>query len=83
MNIKLWFIGTPIDGTRWMVECVFDNEDDAAANVKDGEFIVRVSPNMRLPVSVLDAEKLYYPKNETWEESALYKLRNGGNDEYY
>lgn len=78
MADKLWLVGrctSNDDKGRWMVEGLFVSEEEAANHAKEDEFIVLVTVGDRLPVNVIDAEKLYWPKRETWETSNLYKLK--------
>ncbi|MGE4544196.1 MAG: hypothetical protein AB7D06_08805 [Pedobacter sp.] len=78
--MKIWFVGKPIvvDGEElgWMPEGAFETEEEAAKVATDAEFIVLAEVGGRFPEKATDAEKLYYPKLERWEDSALYKMRN-------
>lgn len=77
----LWIIGVSITlgnaELGWMAEGVFNTEAEAADAAHDDEFIICVKVGERLPEHATDAIKLYWPKKERWEESNLYKLRNG------
>lgn len=72
----MWIIGKVIED-NWMAEGMYEKEQDAIDNCSKGEFIVLVDVNNRFPESVIDAKKLYFPNEEKWEESKLYKLRLG------
>lgn len=77
----LWIIGVVISQggieLGWMAEGIFNTEVEAASMAQDGEFIICVKVGERLPEKATEAIKLYYPKQECWEESKLYKLRIG------
>ena len=79
--MNIWMIGKPIigiDGKElgWSAEGCFLEEQAAAYAAKDDEFIVLAKIGERFPSEALDAIKIYYPKQETWETSALYKMRS-------
>ena len=81
MPLKIWVIGQAlmINGTTagWMLEGVFMTEAEAvAAVISEDEFVAVVAVGERLPERAMDAEKLYWPKLETWETSELFKLRS-------
>lgn len=59
-----------------MAEGAFQTEQAAAEASQSGEFIVQVAVDARFPEQAVDAEKLYFPRAETWEQSALYRMRN-------
>jgi len=72
---EVWIIGT-IVGSGWMVEGIFEKEEDAIKNVKHkSEFVVLVNFNKRLPKTACKAKKLYFPLVEKWTESKLYKYK--------
>lgn len=73
--MELWFVGLPL-GNGWMVEGAFLTEDEAARAAKEGEFIVLAEVGERFPTQATQAKKAYYPRQETWEQSALYKLKH-------
>jgi hypothetical protein len=72
--MDIWFVGTVIDEKRWMVEGAFLSEKEAKTAAKFNEFILLAELG-RLPVNATDAKKIYWPHQETWEQSALYKRR--------
>lgn len=76
---KVWIVGLLLmaDGVEvgWMAEGVYETEQQAIFAARECEFIILVKVGERLPTKAIDAEKLYYPKMETWEESTLYKMR--------
>lgn len=80
--MKLWFVGRSliVDGVEigWMPEGVFLDEVAAAEAAKDDEFILLADVGKRLPQEAVDAEKMYWPRHESWEQSTLYKMRNSG-----
>jgi hypothetical protein len=79
--MELWIVGICLvrNGQEigWMAEGAFLTESEAAAAAKNNEFIVCVKTGERFPQSVDDAIKLYWPKQETWEQSKLYIQRHG------
>ena len=80
MGDKYWIVGKPliVDGTEigWMPEGIFETEDEAADVATSEEFIALITVGGRLPKEATDAEIIYYPKLETWENSAVYKMRH-------
>ena len=71
---ELWLVGSLQNGA-WQCEGVFATESSAAEAAEPGEFIILVDLG-KLPKDALDAKKLYWPHEETWLTSNLYKLRN-------
>ena len=59
-----------------MAEGVFLTETEAIEHCLYDEFIVESKVGERFPENAVDAIKMYWPLQETWEESTLYKLRN-------
>ena len=57
-------------------EGVFLTEEEAAAAATESECIALVEVGCRPPSKAADVIKLYWPKLERWEDSALYRLRN-------
>lgn len=74
--MKIWLVGTPLQDGRWMIEAASELESDAVKLAKEGEFIVLVDTEGRFPANAMDAEKIYFPCEETWETSFVYKARN-------
>lgn len=87
----IWFVCCPLtqnDGGKfslpngqeqddaWMVEGVFDNEGDAKASCPNNHFIIKAKVNQMMPFQAVDALALYFPNEEKWEESKLYKIKN-------
>lgn len=72
---RIWAVGTVLDERNWMAEALYWDEGSAAAAAAPGQFIVLVPIGAPFPAEATDAEKLYYPNEETWEESALYRMR--------
>ena len=73
--MELWFIGTALDDGRWMVEGAFITEAEAAKAAKHDEFILLAELG-RLPAVATDAKKIYWPKQEEWEQSVLFRMRH-------
>jgi hypothetical protein len=78
-NDRVWLIGRITLYDSWMCEGVFLNEKDAMKYCKHGEFIILVDINERLPEQATQAIKMYWPNEETWEQSTLYRIRNNAN----
>ena len=79
-TMKLWFVGTAIDEEGWMVDGCYFLEAQAASAAKSGQFIVLGEVGGMFPANILDAEKAYYPNEETWENSILYKHQKNNVD---
>lgn len=52
---------------------IFLSENDAITNSMMDEGIAQVEMGARLPYDCIDAEKIYFPHRETWEQSPLYQ----------
>lgn len=80
-TLKLWFVGKLliVDGVElgWMPEGVFYTEREASDAAKEEEFIALFEVGKMLPENAVDAEKLYFPRHEKWEDSTLYKIQTG------
>ena len=50
-------------------------EKRAAKAAKPGQFIVLCPIGMDFPAEATEAEKLYYPNEEQWEQSTLFRMR--------
>ena len=78
-NIKLpshiWAVGAVIDDHNWMAESLHWGEIDAAKAAKPGQFIVLCPIGVDFPAEAMDAEKLYFPNEEKWEDSALCRIQ--------
>ena len=76
-----WLIGSPTQDDEWSLEGIFNTEIEAVIHCHNSEFIMGIKCGARFPENVNDSQviKLYYPHDETWEESGLYILRNGLN----
>jgi hypothetical protein len=70
----MWIVGKEIAG-GWMPDALFETEHEAAEAATDGEFIACVAVGERFPAEAVDAIKLYWPRQETWEQSALFRMR--------
>ena len=75
-EMEIWFVGTAMDDGRWMPEGAFITESEAADAAKDSEFILLANVGERFPSRAEDAKKIYWPKQETWEQSTLYRTRH-------
>ena len=71
---KIWAVGTVL-GENWMAESLHWDELAAAKSAKPGQFIVLCPIGEDFPAEATDAEKLYYPNEERWEDSVLYTSR--------
>lgn len=78
MKQKLWIVGKTlhVNGREigWMPEGIYKTEEQAANAASEDEFIAIFEIGKRLPKYATDAEKLYFPKLEIWEDSKLYKF---------
>lgn len=72
---RIWAVGTPFGDDHWMAESLHWSEAAAAEAAQAGQFIALCPIGKPFPERAVDAEKLYYPREETWEESALYRLQ--------
>lgn len=71
----IWAVGTVVDEKHWMAESLHWDEVAAAKAAKPGQFIVLCPIGMDFPAEATEAEKLYYPNEEQWEQSALFQMR--------
>ena len=76
---RIWAVGTVLDQQNWMAESLHWDEVAAAKAAKPGQFIVLCPIGEDFPAEAADAEKLYYPNEERWEESALFRMREAPN----
>lgn len=76
---RIWAVGTVIDEKNWMAESLHWDEAGAARAAKPGQFIVLCPIGEDFPSEALDAEKLYYPNEERWKDSALFRMREAPN----
>lgn len=78
-NTAIWFVGVTIEQDDvelgWMPEGVYATEEEAAEAAREHEFVLMARVGERLPEKAEDAEKIYWPRQEAWEESALYKIQ--------
>jgi len=72
---RIWAVGTVVDEKNWMAESLHWDEADAAKFAKPGQFIVLCPIGENFPTEAAAAEKLYYPNEECWEDSALFRMR--------
>jgi hypothetical protein len=72
---KIWAVGSLVGDVAWMAESLHWSEHDAAASAKSGQFIVLCPIGVDFPDQAMDAEKLYFPNEEKWTESALFRIR--------
>lgn len=59
-----------------MAESLHWNESEAAQAAKAGQFIVLCPIGEPFPAEATEAEKLYFPNEESWEQSALFRMRS-------
>ena len=71
----IWLIGESVGDGRWMVEGIYQEEADAVENAAQNQFIVESYVNEQVPADANQALKMYWPKKERWEDSALYQYR--------
>jgi hypothetical protein len=77
--VEMWLIGVPNSDGGWMLEAIYYSEERAAAEAKEGEFIMRFDAGVgRLPADIDDITKAYYPRAETWEQSIIYEAKQTG-----
>ena len=74
-NQELWLVGSLESNDTWQCEGVYSSESEARLAAKFDEVIILVDYGA-IPANALDAKKLYWPNQETWLTSNLYKLRN-------
>lgn len=74
--MKIWFVGTSLPDGRWMPEGAFLSEGEACEAANENEFVLLATIGERFPIEATDAEKVYWPKRERWEESTLYNIRH-------
>ena len=76
---RIWAVGTVLDEKNWMAESLHWDEATAAKAAKPGQFIVLCPIGEDFPAEATAAEKLYYPNEERWEDSALCRMREAPN----
>lgn len=74
---SVWVVATQTHGDHHPdIDGIYLTEDDARSAAKDeNQFIALVPIGLPIPKNATDAEVLYYPNLETWEQSKLYKQR--------
>jgi hypothetical protein len=75
MTDKIWVVATILENT-WMCEGLYWTEKEAVAAAKPGQAIILTTVGTPFPKRAVDAEKLYFPNEETWKESKLFKIRS-------
>lgn len=62
----LWVVGEVLGGDKggWMLQGIFENEEDAILNCQPDEFVGEFELNKRLPNHVKDALTIYFPHKE-------------------
>ncbi len=71
---EVWIVGREV-GPSWSLEGIYATEAEANAQAVDDDFICLMPVGERLPQDPREMRKLYWPRRETWETSALYKSR--------
>ena len=72
---KVWIVFRVMSSGGAHTNGVFLTEESAVKHADKDEGIALVEVGKRLPFELSDCEKCYFPHQERWEQSVLFKLQ--------